>query len=121
MTIHLRFSDRTRGLLGPRELGLLKEGAVLVNTSRGEIVDEAALLEALRAGRISAGLDAHWKEPLPADHPLRALENVVLSPHIGFATDETARRWIEGAVENIAVYAAGRPANVVNPKALVRS
>lgn len=118
VTIHLRLSPRTRGLLGTRELGLLRPGAVLVNTSRGEIVDEEALLEALRAGRISAGLDVYRREPLPADHPLLGLDNVVLSPHIAGTTEETARRWVEGAVENVAAYVGGRPANVVNAKAI---
>ena len=120
VSIHLRLSPRTRSLLGPRELGLMKPGAVLVNTSRGEIVDETALVEALRAGRILAGLDVFWQEPLPADHPLLALDTVVLAPHIGSVTEETSRRWVEGAVENVAAYAAGRPANVVNPAALER-
>lgn len=118
VSIHLRLSNRTRGLLGARELALMKPGAVLVNTSRGEIVDEAALLEALRAGRIMAGLDVYWQEPLPAGHPLIGLDNVVLAPHIGSVTEETSRRWVEGAVENVAAYAAGRPVNVVNPAAL---
>jgi phosphoglycerate dehydrogenase-like enzyme len=118
VTIHLRLSERTRGLLGAREIGLMRRGAVLVNTSRGEIVDEAALLAALRAGHIAAGLDVYWREPLRADHPLLALDNVVLSPHIGSTTEETARRWVEGAVENIAAFVAGTPANVVNPKAV---
>ncbi len=121
VTIHLRLSERTRGLLGRRELALLRPGAVLVNTSRGEIVDEDALLEALRGDRIAAGLDVYWHEPLPPDHPLLALDNVTLSPHVGSVTEETARRWVEGAVENIAAFAAGTPTNVLNPKALATS
>ncbi|HWP34741.1 MAG TPA: D-2-hydroxyacid dehydrogenase family protein [Thermodesulfobacteriota bacterium] len=120
VSIHLRLSDRTRGLLGRRELALLKPGAVLVNTSRGEIVDEEALVEALRAGRIAAGLDVFREEPLPASHPLTALDNVVLTPHIGSVTQESSRRWMEGAVETVAAYAAGRPIHVVNPAAQAR-
>ncbi len=120
VSIHLRLSPRTRNLLGRRELYLMKPGAVLVNTSRGEIVDEGALIEALRAGRILAGLDVFCQEPLRADHPLLALDHVVLAPHIGSVTEETSRRWVEGAVENVAAYAAGRPTNIVNPAALER-
>ena len=118
VTIHLRLSPRTKGLLGAREIGLMKPGAVLINTSRGEIVDEAAMIEALRAGRLSAGLDVFDQEPLPAGHPLLDLPNVVLTPHIGSVTEETSRRWVEGAVENAEAFAAGRPTNVVNPAAL---
>ena len=118
VSIHLRLSPRTRGLLGPERLARLKPGAVLVNTSRGEIVDEAAMVAALREGRLSAGLDVFHQEPLPVSHPLVALPNVVLAPHVGSVTEETSRRWVEGAVENVAAYAAGRPVNVVNRAAL---
>ncbi len=118
VSIHLRLSPRTRGLLGERELTLMRPGTILVNTSRGEIVDEAALVAALESGRIGAALDVFWQEPLPTDHPLLKLDNVVLAPHIGSVTEETSRRWVEGAVENVAAYAAGTLANVVNPRAL---
>jgi phosphoglycerate dehydrogenase-like enzyme len=118
VSIHLRLSPRTRGLLGPERLARLRPGAVLVNTSRGEIVDEAAMVAALREGRLSAGLDVFHQEPLPVSHPLVALPNVVLAPHVGSVTEETSRRWVEGAVENVAAYAAGRPVNVVNRAAL---
>ncbi len=121
VSIHLRLSGRTRGLLGQRELGLLRPGAILVNTARGEIVDEAALVEALRAGRLSAALDVFWQEPLPPGHPLLELDNVVLTPHVGSVTEETSRRWVEAGVENVAAYAAGAPTNVVNPGALQRA
>lgn len=120
ISLHLRLSPRTRGLLGRRELDLLRPGAILVNTSRGEIVDEAALVDALALGRLSAGLDVFWQEPLPATHPLAALGNVVLAPHVGSVTEETSRRWVEGAVENVAAYAAGQPTNVVNAAAQER-
>lgn len=120
VSIHLRLSDRTRNLLGRRELDRLRTGAMLVNTSRGEIVDEPALVEALRAGRLQAAMDVFWREPLPGDHPLLTLDNVILTPHVGSVTEETSRRWVEGAVENVAAYAAGAPANVVNPAALER-
>lgn len=120
VSIHLRLSNRTRGLLTRERLARMKPGAVLINTSRGEVVDEAAMVEALGAGRISAGLDVFNREPLPTSHPLVALPNVVLAPHVGSVTEETSRRWVEGAVENVAAYLAGRPANVVNPAALER-
>jgi phosphoglycerate dehydrogenase-like enzyme len=118
VSIHLRLSPRTRGLLDERRLARMPPGAVLVNTSRGEIVDEAALVAALREGRLLAGLDVFHQEPLPTSHPLLSLPNVVLAPHIGSVTEETSRRWVEGAVENVAAYAAGHPANVVNQSAL---
>ncbi|HZA52231.1 MAG TPA: D-2-hydroxyacid dehydrogenase family protein [Myxococcaceae bacterium] len=118
VSIHLRLSPRTRGLLDGRRLGRMRPGAVLVNTSRGEIVDEAALVAALRESRLSAGLDVFNQEPLPVSHPLVALPNVVLAPHLGSVTEETSRRWVEGAVENVAAYVDGRPANVVNKSAL---
>jgi phosphoglycerate dehydrogenase-like enzyme len=120
VSIHLRLSPRTRGLLDEGRLARMRPGAVLVNTSRGEIVDEAALIAALREGRISAGLDVFNQEPLPLSHPLVSLPNVVLAPHIGSVTEETSRRWVEGAVENVAAYASGRPVNVVNQNALER-
>jgi phosphoglycerate dehydrogenase-like enzyme len=118
VSIHLQLSSRTRGLLGRRELELMKPGAVLVNTSRAEIVDEAALIDALRTGRLSAGLDVFWQEPLPTDHPLLELDNVALTPHYASTTEETARRRLEGAVENVAAYAGGEPTHVVNPTVL---
>ncbi len=114
VTLHLRLSPRTKGLLGAREIALMKPGALLVNTSRGELVDEAAMVAALRGGRLSAALDVFTQEPLPSGHPLLALPNVVLAPHVGSVTEETSRRWVEGAVENAAAFAAGRPVNVVN-------
>jgi phosphoglycerate dehydrogenase-like enzyme len=115
VTIHVLLSKRTRGLLGAEELALMKPGALLVNTSRGPIVDEKALLEALHAGAIRAALDVYDIEPLPADHPLRAAPNTVLTPHIGFVTDDEYRIFYGDAVENIAAYAAGAPIRVMTP------
>ncbi len=92
VSVQLKLSDRTRGLIGAREFALMKPTAVLVNTSRGPIIDEAAMIEALRAGRIAgAALDVYDREPLPADHPLRAAPNTVLTPHIGFVTEQSYR------------------------------
>jgi phosphoglycerate dehydrogenase-like enzyme len=110
VTIHLRLSDRTRGLIGARELGLMKRTALLVNTSRGPIVDEAALLAALRDGTIAgAGLDVFDSEPLPPDHPLRSAPNTVLTPHLGYVTEGTYRRYFAEAVEDIAAFQRGAP------------
>jgi phosphoglycerate dehydrogenase-like enzyme len=110
VSLHLRLSDRTRGIVGARELGLMKRSAVLVNTSRGPLVDEAALVAALRDGTIAgAGLDVYDEEPLPVDHPLRGLGNAVLTPHTGYVTTGTYRVFYEDAVEDIAAWQAGTP------------
>ena len=112
LTIHLLLSDRTRGLFGAPELALMKPSALLVNTSRGPIVDEAALVGALREGRIAgAGLDVFDVEPLPKDHPLLSLPNTVISPHLGYVTVENYRNWFGGAVGNIRAWLDGTPVN----------
>jgi phosphoglycerate dehydrogenase-like enzyme len=109
LTIHLKLGDRTKGLVGARELGLMKPGAYLVNTSRGPIVSEDALIEALQERRIGgAALDVFDEEPLAAGHPFRFLPNVLATPHIGYVTENTyhvaypqiveaIRAWIDGA------------------------
>ena len=115
LTIHTRLSDRTRGLVGARELGLMKPTAVLVNTSRGPIVDEDALLEALHEGTIAgAALDVYDKEPLPRDHPLREAPRTLLSPHLGYVTTEHFERFYGDAVEDIAAWMRGEPVRVLN-------
>jgi phosphoglycerate dehydrogenase-like enzyme len=117
VTIHLVLSARTRGLVGDRELAAMKSTAFLVNTARGPIVDEAALMAALRSRRIAgAGLDVYDKEPLPADHPLRRLDNVVLTPHLGYVTVENYREAYGQAVENIRSFLAGTPLRVLQPQ-----
>jgi phosphoglycerate dehydrogenase-like enzyme len=114
VTIHLVLSQRTRGLIGGRELARMKHGAYLINTSRGPIVDETALIEALRAGRIAgAALDVYATEPLPPGHPLRTLPTALLTPHIGYVTENTYRNFYRDAVEDIAAYLAGSPIRVV--------
>ncbi len=119
VSLHLRASSEASGLIGRRELSLMKPTAILVNTARGALVDEEALAEALRAGRLfAAGLDVYQGEPLPADSPLRGLDNVVLSPHAGWVTDEASRRLVRMPVDNIIAYLEGRPQHVVNPVAL---
>jgi phosphoglycerate dehydrogenase-like enzyme len=108
--VHLVLSDRSRGLVGAPELALMKPKAYLVNTSRGPIVDEAALIEALRAKRIAgAGIDVFNVEPLPADHPLRSLPNTLITPHIGYVTDDGYDIFYHDAVEDILAWQAGSP------------
>ena len=115
VTIHLVLSDRTRGLLGERELTLMKPSAYLVNTSRGPIVDESALIGALESGAIAgAGLDVFDIEPLPLDHKLRSLPNTVLTPHMGYVTAETYRIFYGDAVEDIAAFLSGNPVRVIS-------
>jgi phosphoglycerate dehydrogenase-like enzyme len=103
VTVHLVLSQRTRGLIGASELALMKPTARLVNTSRGPIVDEAALIEALQARRIAgAAVDVFEAEPLPADHPFRKLENILATPHIGYVTESLYRTFYGDAAANIA-------------------
>jgi phosphoglycerate dehydrogenase-like enzyme len=110
VTVHLVLSERSRGILGAEELALLRPTAYLVNTSRGPLVDESALIEALRAGRIAgAGLDVFEVEPLPADHPFRSLPNVLATPHLGYVTQGGYRIFYRDIVEDIAGYLAGKP------------
>jgi phosphoglycerate dehydrogenase-like enzyme len=119
VSIHYVLSDRSRGLVTARELGLMQPTAYLINTSRGPIVEEAALLAALREGRIAgAGLDVFDREPLPKDHPFRALPNVTLSPHLGYVTKETLAAFYGDTVEAVAAFLEGAPIRIANPKAL---
>ena len=116
LSIHLVLSRRTRGLFGTAELAVMKPTAILVNSSRGPIVDEAALIEALRRKVIAgAALDVFDVEPLPADHPLRFLDNAVITPHLGYVVDEQYRIFYTDAVEDIASFAAGTPVRVLGP------
>jgi phosphoglycerate dehydrogenase-like enzyme len=114
ITIHSVLSPRTRGLIGTREFGLMKPTAFLINTSRGPIVDEAALLAALRQGRIAGyGGDTYDVEPVPADHPLRSEPRALLTPHLGYVTEETYRDFYTGMVQVIEAWLAGKPINVM--------
>ena len=114
LTIHTILSRRTRGLIGADELAMMKRSAYLVNTSRGPIVDEEALIAALRSGAIAgAGLDVFDVEPLPLDHPLRSLPNTVLTPHMGYVTSETYRIFYGDAVEDIRAFLVGAPVRVI--------
>jgi len=119
VSIHLVLSERTRGLLGAAEFARIKPGAILVNTSRGPIVDEAAMLAALNSGRLGhAALDVYDREPLPAEHPLRALDNVTLSPHLGYVSEDVFRTFYADALEDIEAWLDGTPIRVMNPEAL---
>ncbi|MGW4465134.1 D-2-hydroxyacid dehydrogenase family protein [Micromonospora sp. NPDC004704] len=114
VTVHLQLGDRTRGLFGEAELRSMRRDAYLVNTSRGPIIDEAALLTALHEGWIAgAGLDVFDVEPLPTDHPLRTAPNTVLTPHLGYVTRETYRVFFGDAVEDIEAFLAGQPVRVL--------
>jgi phosphoglycerate dehydrogenase-like enzyme len=119
LSIHLVLSDRSRGLVTARELGLMKPSAHLVNTSRGPIVVEADLIAALQNGSIAgAGLDVFDAEPPPSDHPFRSLDNVTLTPHLGYATRETLAAFYSDSLEAIVAFADGAPIRVSNPDAL---
>jgi D-3-phosphoglycerate dehydrogenase len=116
VSVHLVLSPRSRGLVGANEFALMKPTASLINTSRGPIVDEAALLAALRAERIgAAAIDVYDTEPLPADHPLRKEKRALLTPHIGYVTEETYRTFYAGMIEAIEGWAAGKPVRVIKP------
>lgn len=114
LTIHLVLGAKTRGLIGAAELALLKRTAYLVNTSRGPIIEEPALISALRERRIAgAGLDVFDLEPLASDHPLRTLPNTVITPHIGYVTRETYEIFYREAIEDIRAFAQGAPLRVI--------
>jgi phosphoglycerate dehydrogenase-like enzyme len=116
VTLHLRLSERTRNIITSKQISLMKTTACLVNTARGGLVDEKALVEALRSKRIGgAALDVFQTEPLPTDHPLRSLENVVLAPHMGYVTVESYDQFFRQAVDNIEAYLDGRvPQGAIN-------
>lgn len=122
LTIHVPLTDLSRGWVTERELALMKPTAFLVNTSRGPIVNESAFIEALREKRIAgAGLDVYDEEPLPADHPLLSLDNVVLTPHLGYATREGLAGFYRQSVENIKAWLRGEPQNVLNSEAMANA
>ena len=116
--VFLVFSERSRNTLRADDLAKMKRGSILVNVSRGPIVEEAALVDALRSGHLAgAGLDVFDREPLPADHPLRSLENVVVTPHIGYVTEQLFRSAWQRMAEDVAAYLAGAPIRVVTDPA----
>jgi phosphoglycerate dehydrogenase-like enzyme len=115
VSLHMVLAPSTRGIVGEPEIARMRQGAILINTSRGPLVDEAALLAALGEGRIRAGLDVFDREPLPADHPLRRMAGAVLTPHLGYVTQSTFRMFYEDTVEAIAGWRRGAPVRVVTP------
>ncbi len=114
VSIHIVLSERTRGLLGAKELGFMRPTSFLINTSRGPIVDRDALLDVLRNGKIAgAGLDVYETEPLPAEDPLRSLPNVLATPHIGYVTEAAYRGFYRDIVRDIEAYLDGAPINLL--------
>ncbi len=120
ITLHVVYSARSHHLLKAEDLAALKPGAILVNTARGPLIDEAALLDILGKGQIHAALDVYDEEPLPVQHPLRKLSNVVLTPHQGFSTQQVFTGFYQDSVENILAFMDGKPLRVINPEALAR-
>ncbi|WP_428492361.1 D-2-hydroxyacid dehydrogenase family protein [Rhodopila sp.] len=118
ISIHMVLSERSRGLLGAADIARMKHRAILVNTSRGPIVDEAAMLRALHEGNIVAALDVYDREPLPPDHPLRKAPNTVLSPHLGYCVQETWDGFYPQMIENALAFMDAKPVRVTNPEAL---
>ena len=119
LSIHVQLSDRTRGLVTARELALMKPEAYLINTSRGPIVVEADLIAALQSGRIAgAGIDVYDAEPPAVDHPFRTLDNVTVTPHLGYVTHETLAAFYSDTLEAVAAFANGAPIRIANPEAL---
>jgi phosphoglycerate dehydrogenase-like enzyme len=115
ITIHVVLSQRSRGLVGAKEIALMKPSAYLINTSRGPIIDEAAMLTALRDKKIAgAGLDVFDIEPLPLDHPLRKMDNVVITPHLGYVATQNYRAYFAGVVDDIRAFIDGKPVRVMD-------
>ena len=121
VSLHLVLSPRSRGTIGAAEIARMKPGAILINTSRGPLVDEDALVAALRDRRIFAGLDVFDREPLAAGDVIRCAPNTVLTPHLGYVVAETMRPFYSQSVENALAFLDGEPIRVVNPEVLARS
>ncbi len=115
ISIHMVLSPRSRGMIGAEDIGRMKEGAILINTSRGPLIDEPALVAAVKAGKIIAALDVFDKEPLPQDHPLRTSGHTVLTPHLGYGVAETWRDFYPRSIENAEAFLDGKPIRVLNP------
>jgi len=113
VSLHLVLSERTRGILGAADLALLKQGAILVNTARAQLVDESALIDAVESRRIVAALDVFYREPLPQNHPFTRAPNVVLTPHLGYGVIEVYREYFQQGVENALAFLDGKPIRVL--------
>ena len=119
VSVHVVLSERTRGLVGARDLALMKPTAYFINISRGPIVDEAALVDALQRRAIAgAALDTFDVEPLPEDHPLLKLDNTLICPHLGYVTDDSYRGFYADVVENIRAFTSGEPVRMINEEVL---
>lgn len=115
ISLHIPLTNESRGLIGAKEFTMMKPSAILINTARGAVVDEAALIDALKSKRIAgAGLDVYAVEPLPENHPLRSMENAVLSPHVSVMVQEAADLCMQMAADNVVAFYKGTPTNVVN-------
>jgi len=121
VSLHLVLSPRSRGTIGAAEIARMKPGAILINTSRGPLVDEDALIAALRDGRIFAGLDVFDREPLAAGDAIRGAPNTVVTPHLGYVVVETMQAFYSQSVENALAFLDGKPIRVVNPEVLAPS
>ncbi len=115
VSLHVPLNAGSRGLIGAAEIALMKPGALLVNTSRAGLVDQAAMLAALHEGRIMAGLDVFEREPLPPDDPIRTAPNTVLTPHVGYGSVDTFRQFFAESIENVLAFLLGQPIRVMNP------
>jgi phosphoglycerate dehydrogenase-like enzyme len=113
VSLHCVLSERTRHMIGASDLALMKPGALLINTSRGPLVDEDALVQALQSQRISAALDTYHREPLPIDHPLRTAPNTVLTPHLGYCAGEIMEMFYKQGIENVLAFLDGEPIRVI--------
>jgi phosphoglycerate dehydrogenase-like enzyme len=117
VTVHVPLSARSKGLVGAGELALMKPTAFFINTSRGPIADEKAIAAALKANKIAgAGIDVYNEEPLPLDHPFRKLDNIVITPHLGYVTAENYRHYYGEMVEDVRAWLDGKPIRVIAPK-----
>jgi D-3-phosphoglycerate dehydrogenase / 2-oxoglutarate reductase len=119
LSLHVRLNDATRHMIGPEQFARMKRGAIVINTARGGVIDEDALLSALNSGKIAgAGLDVFAHEPLPAGHPFIAMDNVVMTPVSAWSTVDASARMINQSIENVARFIAGTPINIVNSAVL---
>jgi phosphoglycerate dehydrogenase-like enzyme len=119
ISLHVRLSDETRNMIGAVQFARMKRGAIVINTARGGLIDEDALVQALNSGQVAgAGLDVFAREPLPAAHPFLTMENVVMTPVSAWSTVDASARMINQSIENVAQFLVGTPVNVVNPSAL---
>jgi D-3-phosphoglycerate dehydrogenase len=117
VTVHVQLSARTKGLVGANELALMKPTAYFINTSRGPIADEKAIEAALKGKKIAgAGIDVYDEEPLALDHPFRKLDNIVITPHLGYVTAENYKRFYGQMVEDVRAWLDGKPVRVIPPK-----